>query len=263
MFDNSSGSSIDKTIAIIVAVKELKSLNGTDLLVFFLDRDGALRRGIAKNAKRSLKRFLNCLEPLNIVSLTCSPVYSYPLLTEAQLQMSFQAFRRDPMIMGIGNLITELILALFPENDPHEEGFILTVESLKQLDEGKANPVFIASIWILRLMLMTGYYPHFDKCNICGIDLERKKRWVWQLEPLRYVCADHHLKGGLKWEWDLEVLMFLRSMRTLSLDKIWRLKLSKVKQPGLFKNICSWCEFILQRELKSYRWLERVAMKSN
>ncbi|MCX7823522.1 MAG: DNA repair protein RecO [Syntrophobacterales bacterium] len=247
----------DGPIAMVLAVKEL---GGADLLVFFLDRTGTLKRGLAKNAKKSMRRFINCLEPLNLVTLTYAPAHSQLLLKEAQLEVSFPALRKDPLIMGIGNLMAELLLAFIPENDPHEESFMLTLEALKQLNNNRP-PLLIASIWILRLMLITGYLPNFNKCTICNADLEQKKRWVWQVEPPRCVCADHHLSGDLKWEWDLEVLMFLRSLQTLPLSRIWRLGLSTTKIGGLFKNISRWCEAILQKEIRSYKWLERIIIK--
>lgn len=245
----------EKPAALVITVKELEE---ADLLVFFLDERGTLRRGIAKNAKKSMRRFLSCFEPFNLINLSYLSTPSRLLLKEAQLQMSFPTLRKDPMIMGMGNLMAEVLVAFVPENDPHGESFVLTVEALRRLNEKRGSPLLIVSIWMLRLMLIVGYSPNFDKCSICRVDLEKKRRWVWQLEPPRCVCADHYLTGSLKWEWDLETLMFLRSIRTLSLDKIWRLRFSSGKHVGLFRNICYWCESILQRELKSYRWLERV-----
>lgn len=258
MFADAIKPVVEKPTAIIVAVKELGE---ADLLVFFLDQRGTLRRGIAKNASKSKKRFINCLEPLSVVSLSYNQGRTGLLLTEAQLQMSFQVFREDPVVMGVGNLMEELIISFLPENDSHEESFALTLQALTHISERKLDPIFVAILWILRLMTLTGYALLFDRCAICGTDLDRKKRWVWQLDPLRCVCADHYLTGSFKWEWDMEVLMFLRAVRTMPLAHIWRLRLSSGKLLVLFRNICRWCEFVLQREVKSYRWLERVMAK--
>jgi DNA repair protein RecO (recombination protein O) len=258
MFANALDRSVDKPTAIVVAVKELE---GADLLVFFLDQNGTLLRGIAKNARKSMRRFLNCFEPLNVVTLSYIPTHSYLLLKEAQLEMSFSSFRQDPMLMGVGNLLSEVLLAFLPENDSHKESFLLTMAALKLLNEKKLEPLLLTIIWVFRFMVTTGYAPDFDRCAICKTELDRKKRWVWQLDPPRCVCADHYLTGVLKWEWDKEVLMFLRSLRSLPVDKIWILRLSAVKRVSLFKNLCRWCETILQKELKSYRWLERVVIK--
>ncbi|MEJ5299438.1 MAG: DNA repair protein RecO [Thermodesulforhabdaceae bacterium] len=248
----------EKPTAIIITVKQLGE---ADLLVFFLDQLGVLRRAVAKNARRSMKRFLNCLEPLSVVSLSYEQGRSGVFLKEAQLQEGFYVFREDPIIMGLGKLIEELLMAFLPENDPHEESFNLTMRALNNISVRKMDPLLVIVLWILRLMTLTGYAPLFDRCDLCGVSLDKKKRWVWQLEPLRCVCADHYLTGSFKWEWDVEVLMFLRSVRTLPLDRIWRLRLSSTKLMALFRNICCWCETILQAEIKSYRWLERLMTK--
>ncbi|MGC8720297.1 MAG: DNA repair protein RecO [Thermodesulforhabdaceae bacterium] len=248
----------DKSTAIVVASKELE---GADLLVFFLDQSGTLRRGIAKNAKKSVRRFLNCFEPLNIITLSYVPSHSHLLLKEARLHTGFTAFRQDPMLMGIGNLISEVLLAFLPENDAHAESFLITATVAKLLNEKRLNPLLLTVIWLFRLMVITGHAPDFNRCAICNTELDRKRSWVWQLNPLRCVCADHYLTGSLKWEWDKEVLMFLRSLRIQPADRIWRFRLSSVKCVTLLKNLCHWCETILQRELKSYRWLERVVIK--
>jgi DNA repair protein RecO (recombination protein O) len=59
-----------QTPAIIVQVRDYGE---ADRLVNFLTPEGGRVTGIAKHAKKSRRRFANCLEPLNRVVLHLSP----------------------------------------------------------------------------------------------------------------------------------------------------------------------------------------------
>jgi DNA repair protein RecO (recombination protein O) len=63
--------------AIIMRVREIKE---SDLLVIFFARDKGLLRGVAKGAKRSLKRFVNCFETF-LVNLEYEPRRGLSLLS--------------------------------------------------------------------------------------------------------------------------------------------------------------------------------------
>ncbi len=99
--------------AIIMRVREIKE---SDLLVFFFARDIGLLRGVAKGARRSLKRFVNCFETFSLVNLEYEtrgedkPCF----LHSGKLQHAFQGLRKDFTALSRASYMIELTELLFP-----------------------------------------------------------------------------------------------------------------------------------------------------
>ncbi len=239
--------------AIIIGTKDSKE---ADKVVYFLGEDNILRTGIAKSASRSFRRFINSLQPFSFVRIYYTKKSSFVLLRESNLKESFQFVREDPLLVGFGYLVCEVIQKLIRENDIHEGLFTITLNALYQLNSKNTNPLLILAIFIFKIMTIAGYSPSFEICDLCKRRLD--KRWVWQLNPQRCVCAVHHLTGTMKWEWDEEILSFLRTLRIAKPDEIWHLGVSDKKLKSLFRNLCLWIEKVTEEELKSYRWLEKM-----
>ncbi len=254
---SSSARTSETTEAIVLKVREVRE---ADVVVWFLGEGGSLSRGLAINARKSSRRFLNCLEPLSLVTFSLVRYPSRIVLKEGRLQEAFLHLKEDHLLLGFGNVVSETIVRCMPEDDPHAARFPLAVEALQWLSAGRLDPMLITTIFLVRFMTVEGYCPSFDRCAICGSLLGAQERWVWQLAPLRCVCATHHLTGSLKWEWDREVLRFLQSVRLMHLEKTWHLGLSSSKRQPLFMSLCRWVETIIGGELKSYRWLQKMAM---
>ncbi len=239
--------------SLVLRVRDVKEI---DQVVIFLESSDVKRSGFAKGAKHSKKRFVNTLVPLALIKLKYRQTNRGIWLEDSRLEKWFIVGSESPLLLGVKHAIREVLLKFLPENDPHIGVFDLSVKTLSVLEQ-RNDFLNTLIIFLLRFGFISGYLPDFNKCSICGNDLVKAKRWVWQLEPFRATCASHRLSGSLKWEWDLEVLRILQCIANWPVDRLWNLRVSARKQKSLFKNIVTWLEVTFNKEIKSFKWIEQ------
>jgi DNA repair protein RecO (recombination protein O) len=152
--------------AIIMRVREIRE---SDLLVIFFSRDKGLLRGVAKGARRSLKRFVNCFETFSLVNLEYEtregdkPCF----LHSGKLQHAFQGLRGDFTALGRASYMVELTELLFPQGVAEPQMFDLLEDSLSALSEGECSER-IPLAFELRALALGGYRINLEKCCRCG-----------------------------------------------------------------------------------------------
>jgi DNA repair protein RecO (recombination protein O) len=152
--------------AIIMRVKLIKE---SDLLVTFFARDTGLLRGVAKGARRSLKRFVNCFETFSLVNLEyeTSGEDKPCFLHSGKLQHAFQGLRTDFAALSRASYMVELTELLFPPGVSEPRMFDLLKDSLNALSEGKCS-ARIPLAFELRALALGGYRINLEKCCACG-----------------------------------------------------------------------------------------------
>lgn len=152
--------------AIIMRVREVRE---SDLLVIFFARDKGLLRGVAKGARRSLKRFVNCFETFSLVNLEYEargedkPCF----LHSGKLQHVFQGLRADFTALSRASYMIELTELLFPAGVSEPRMFDLLKDALNALSEGECS-ARIPLAFELRALALGGYRINLEKCCRCG-----------------------------------------------------------------------------------------------
>lgn len=152
--------------AIIMRVKEFAE---ADLLVTFFAREKGLLRGVAKGARRSLKRFVNCFETFSLVNLEYETrLEDKPcFLHSGKLQHAFQGLRTDFTALSRASYMIELTELLFPPGVSEPRMFDLLKDSFNALSEGECSSR-IPLAFELRAMALGGYRINSEKCCRCG-----------------------------------------------------------------------------------------------
>jgi DNA repair protein RecO (recombination protein O) len=152
--------------AIIMRVREIRE---SDLLVIFFARDKGLLRGVAKGARRSLKRFVNCFETFSLVNLEYeTKAEDAPcFLHSGKLQHAFQGLRADFTALSRASYMIELTELLFPAGVSELRMFDLLKDSLSALSEGECS-ARIPLAFELRALALGGYRINLEKCCRCG-----------------------------------------------------------------------------------------------
>ncbi len=132
------------------------ALGEADRLVVFLTRDRGKKRGVAKNARQSRRRFGGALEPM-----TCGRVVYRErehrelvfLQDVATSQSPLRITGRDCDVLGHLGYFAELIDEWAPENDPNETLFRLGTSVVDALTAGIAVEPLARyfEYWLLRL----------------------------------------------------------------------------------------------------------------
>src|SRR5438067_4124300 len=135
-------------------------LGESDRIVVFLTRDRGKKRGVAKNARQSRRRFGGGLEPL-----TCGRVTYRERERRELVQVDFIEPTRSPMsaidgeALGYVGYFAELIDEWAPEADPNETLFRLGASMVDAMAGGvPIEPLArYFEFWLLRLQ--GGYEP--------------------------------------------------------------------------------------------------------
>ena len=159
-----------ETPAIILTVRDYGE---ADRLVTFLMPSRGRLSGVAKHARRSKKRFANCLEPLSRVTLFLSERARGDLefLEKGEVVRSFPALRRDLARLGAGALLAELASEMASPPEATAAIFSTLETALTLLDDG-GPPDSLLPVFLLRLLTLGGYGLSLDHCRACGQEPE-------------------------------------------------------------------------------------------
>ncbi|RPI79831.1 MAG: DNA repair protein RecO [Desulfobacteraceae bacterium] len=152
--------------AIIMRVKEFGE---SDLLVTFFSADRGHLKGVAKGARKSRHRFVNCLDSLSLINLEYDPKKRGDLcfLHSGKLIEAHAAIRTDYPTLAKAGYMIELVEVLFPPAVKDLAAFELLKESLECL-ANRQNEESLPFIFEIRIMAIGGYAIHVEKCSICN-----------------------------------------------------------------------------------------------
>lgn len=141
----------------------------TDLLVSFFTSDKGRIKGVAKGARKSQKRFANCLD------LFCLTDMEYKLRKKGDLYLlhscklvhSFPGLRSNFSVLSLASYMIELTEILFPLGVVDKRMFELLKNSFLTLNEDRRiEPTRL--YFEAKAMALGGYKINLDKCCICG-----------------------------------------------------------------------------------------------
>ena len=145
-----------------------------DYILTFLTVDTGKVTLIAKNAKKSVKRFFGILELFSLLDLTYvkKNTNRMSVLQEASLDCPFEGIRSDMMKTAYASYWAEIIYLWLEEHVAQEELFQLLKYVLDTLDQGNISPNQLSLLFQIRFVDFYGFMPHFRSCSHCHIDLE-------------------------------------------------------------------------------------------
>ncbi|MEA2040878.1 MAG: DNA repair protein RecO [Thermodesulfobacteriota bacterium] len=152
--------------AIIMRVKEFGE---SDLLVTFFAFDRGRLKGVAKGARRSRRRFANCLDLFCLTDLEYNFKAKGDLcfIHSGKLISPFQALRSDFSSLSLASYMTELTEILFPLGVVDKSAFELLKDSFFALEEDKRKDV-LRIFFEARAMALGGYGINLERCCSCG-----------------------------------------------------------------------------------------------
>ncbi len=147
----------------------IKDFGESDILASFFTADNGRLKGVAKGARRSQKRFANCLDLfcLTDVEYGIRKKGDLYLLHSCKLVHSFPGLRSDFSVLSLASYMIELTDILFPLGVVDKKMFELLKNSFLVLNEvRKIEPIRI--FFEAKAMALGGYGINLDKCCECG-----------------------------------------------------------------------------------------------
>jgi len=139
-----------------------------DVIATFLTQDFGKLTGIAKGAKHSKRRFVNCLDPFSRVRVffRLKPGSTLAFLERCELLHSgFEM--AAPIRFAYGSYLSELVDLLTHEADPIAEVFDLYQRALDQIESGPTTSALLRC-FEMHLLHALGYGPPLRQCARCG-----------------------------------------------------------------------------------------------
>ena len=151
------------------------SYGEADLLVTLFSREFGKFRALAKNAKKSQKRFGGRLDFFNRLAIDVTlNRRRFNLIGDVTLKQSYREITESVDSFVTGTRVLKLMDFLTPEQEPASELFDLATDTLEFLSK-RREPHSIFLVFLLRSVTLCGYRPdlRFDKeKDIAGFDVE-------------------------------------------------------------------------------------------
>lgn len=162
-----------------------------DAWVRMLTPGRGLFTAFAFGGLRSRRRFLGCLDPLNLVlfSVGSSQRSSYHHLTEGSLLNGFQDLKRNKALVGQAVNCIKFIEAIEPGADDGQNIFDLLLSLLDVLEKQQPTGDFFPLLFRAKLVFAMGFVPNLSTCTHCGIQLGNTARVWFSVENGQAACA--------------------------------------------------------------------------
>ncbi len=165
-----------------------------DLILTFLTRDRGKICTIAKNAKKSVRRFSGALDLFSANHINCA----FPkknrdgliILTQTVLDNGFVNIRYNVAKTGYACYWMEILTFWLEEGKPQPELFELLYTALGMLDRSKVSTAVAGLLFQIRFMSLSGFSPNLKVCDACHTDLDQipAKRVWFDFKDGRVIC---------------------------------------------------------------------------
>jgi DNA repair protein RecO (recombination protein O) len=163
-----------------------------DLILTCLTRDKGLITVLAKNAKKSVKRFSGILELFYVLDVVVRDSRNMACLQEASLYEPFEGFRSDIIPFAYASYWAESMIRFLEENVPQERLYDLLFHAFLELDSGKRSPEELSVYFQLKFLEFSGLEPEISRCMVCQKPLDEIQhvRVMVDLKQGGLICND-------------------------------------------------------------------------
>jgi len=171
-------------------IMRFREFGESDLLVTFFTADRGILKGVAKGARRSRRRFPNCLDLFCLANVEYERKKSGSLhfLHSCKLLHPFPGLRSDFSSLSLASYMVELTEILFPEGVADSVMFELLKNAFLALNEGKRTDILRVAFEI-KVMALGGYELNLEKCCECGRPYTGKGRAVFKRSKGGIACG--------------------------------------------------------------------------
>jgi DNA repair protein RecO (recombination protein O) len=167
-----------------------------DYIITFLTRSRGKICVIAKNAKKSVKRFSGALDLFSVNHIQCS----FPkknkdaliLLAQTDLENGFGNIRYDVFKTTYACYWIEMIYLWLEEGKKQEPLYDLLFSVLDLLNRSDIRMEVLSLLFQIRFMGISGFTPRLEACEYCGtlMDDIHQKKVQFDFKEGRIVCQN-------------------------------------------------------------------------
>lgn len=170
-----------------------------DKIVSFFGRETGRMRGVAPNARRSVRRFGAGLALLSHVRVHFQEHQSRDLVRIESCDLLHSVLETESSYERIVafSYLAEVCEQLLPEHEVNDPFFRLVLLVREEIFRGGSiwRPLTYFDLWSLKL---AGLLPSFDACATCGLALGQNDPGWFRQQSDGLLCRDCHSPGGSK-----------------------------------------------------------------
>lgn len=236
-----------------------------DYIISFLTRSRGKISVIAKNAKKSIRRFSAALDLFSVYHVQCTfpkkNKDALTILSHSELEDGLVKIRYDVYKTAIASFWIEVVYFWLEEEKPTPELYDLLLFSLKALNND-LMPMEVASLlFLIRFMSLSGFSPDFKRCNHCRTHLDdlNYKNVKFDFKEgciICHKCEKNQSRYGMNVsKGTLKQLFWINSR---DVERADRIKFSKFSVKEGEKLLESFIPFHIGREFKSLEFLRKL-----
>ncbi len=235
-----------------------------DLIITFFTRSMGRISVIAKNAKKSVKRFAGALDPFSVMNICCTIPKrrnAMPVLSSVDLDDSFAKIRTDAAMTGYAFYWVEIVNSWMEEGKAQQSLYDLLLYVLAALNSGSMEKEVLSLLFQIRFMTMSGFGPNLSRCGKCStpIDEINQKRIVFDFSEGKFVCdkcGKNYIRHGITVsKGTLKQLLWINNS---DIKRIERIRLSPCSVNEGERLLESFVPCHIGRNLKSLVFLKRI-----
>ncbi|MDD5759010.1 MAG: DNA repair protein RecO [Desulfobulbaceae bacterium] len=210
--------------------------------------------GIAKGAKRSIKRFVNKLELFSHLDIDYSDQYALPIINQAELINSHLALRQNYQNYTAATLVCELFRSWTHANDHDPQLFSCLIWILERLCQHHAWQEAMV-LFLIKFYSRLGYQPNLLVCATCQRLENHSGPFRFQASHGEIVCRKCQSATSAVML-SINTVKLLSKALVLPLDKLNRLRFtpsSTNEALALFKH---YDRYLLDREGPSWNFIK-------
>ena len=242
-----------KTEAIVL--KRIILGEADKILVLYTPNLGKLS-AIAKGSRRPKSKLAGHLELLTHCRMMLAHGQNLDVVSQSETISGFLPLRDDLWRTSLALYAAELVDQLTEEHIENYPVFKLLLETLHRLSEGD-NGELTLHYFELHLLAHLGYRPELSECTICKSRIQPGENY-FSAGAGGVLCPGCRKKQTPCRPISLNALKTLRYWQTNDYEKSRKVKVSAELMQELELILRQYIRYILERDLKSTSWLDRL-----
>ncbi len=236
-------------------IMRLRDFGESDLMVGFFTTDKGRLTGLAKGARRSRKRFANCLDLFCLVSLEYEKKRGdLCFLHSCKLVEPFSGVRSDFSSLSLASYFVELTELLFPPGISGEGMFNLLKQALSGLDQGMGKEG-LRVLFETKALSLGGYAIDLEKCGRCGRPYTGRGRAVFRPAQGGIACLRCEKESSVSPGLGPDSVKALRKIQSAPCNERWNIEVTGPMVYEIRAVLDLHMEYRLGRRLKTTGYL--------
>jgi DNA repair protein RecO (recombination protein O) len=236
-----------------------------DFIITFMTPDRGKITAMARNAKKSIKRFSGSLDLFSLNHIQCRLPQknrdALVTLAQTELENGFGNIRYDVFKTAYASYWAEMVYLWLEEGRSQPRVYDLLLFSLDMLNRSDMPKEVLSLLFQIRFMSISGFSPNIEHCGTCHVHLDHipVKTLRFDFREGKITCPRCRVNGS-KYGLDVSkgTLKQLFWMNNTDVNKADRIRFSSfaVKEGQVLLE--SFIPFHMGREFKALTFLKRL-----